>query len=332
MTLLPSRLYGVFIGASFVLAFVVVRGIVRRDDRLVHDRAILPGLAFVAVAVGVAAARIGVLLFEPEYVRRPWLLVWPFDEQMNFVGLRGMSFHTGLVAGLFASYLYLRVYSDKARRWINAVAIGLVCAYGVASIGSFATGDSLGRITSVPWAPVLEGAPGVPATFPPAQRIAAGLGLLPADSGTLLNLPRHPYQIYKTVLIVALLAVVARRAGKGIGPGKAGGRAFAWVLAGLGFVRALAGFFAVPMRGTILLVEGDYAAAAPHWLPASAGVITLDQLLSVAVALAGLVVWIIQRRADLSRPRVDFLEPDLGLDWGGTAWDATDRNRPGRGR
>ena len=314
MTPLPNRLFGVFVAAGCIVAIFVVRTLVRRDDRLVGERTLLPGLAFVMLAAALAAARVGVILLEPDFLMRPWLLVWPFDEQMRFVGLRGMNFHTGLLAGLVAGYVYLRAHAGEVRRWINAVSLGLVFAYIVTSAGSFLTADALGRITTAPWAPVIEGAPGVPVTFPPAERIAAALGLPATDPGVLVNLPRHPYQLYKAVVLLALLVIPARHVARGIGPGKPGGRVSAYVLVGLGITRALAGFLAVPARGGILLVEEAFASAAPHWLPANAAVLSLDQLLSVAIALAGLVLFLVHRHADLRRPRVEFLDPGLGLD------------------
>ena len=34
------------------------------------------------------------------YWRKPWLIFWPFDSKMRFIGLAGMSYHGGFIGGL----------------------------------------------------------------------------------------------------------------------------------------------------------------------------------------------------------------------------------------
>lgn len=134
----------------------------------------------------VAGGRIGYMLFyQPgELLADPLSLIrfWQYDElgQYQFTGIRGMSFHGGLL-GVIAMCLY---FARKKQCHMLTITdfIAPLAPIGLAlgRLGNFINGELWGRVSDVPWAMVF-----------------------PVD-----NQPRHPSQLYEFGLEGVLLFIV----------------------------------------------------------------------------------------------------------------------------
>jgi phosphatidylglycerol:prolipoprotein diacylglycerol transferase len=189
----------------------------------------------------------------------------PFKE-VFMVQHGGLVFYGGLIGAFVASAIYLRW--KKLPLWkiadILAPSIALGSVFG--RIGCLLNGCCYGRACTLPWA--------ITFTNPQAHEL----------SGTPLDVPVHPTEIYDALLNFILYLVLAwlfRRK-------KFDGQIFALYLAGYAICRFIVEFF-----------RGDYPPDHIH-----AGLFTSAQLLCGPILLAGLTLGIVlSRRAGARESR-----------------------------
>jgi phosphatidylglycerol:prolipoprotein diacylglycerol transferase len=194
--------------------------------RLGRDPSFFPPEAFEAaipwVILGmVAGARLGYVLFYDflYYLHRPWEIVLPFQWEGGFVftGIRGLSYHGGLLGGALAGLLYCRRHGQNPLRLADVLAVSIPFGYSFGRLGNFLNGELYGRATAVPW----------------------GM-YFPSDPSGLL---RHPSQLYEAALeglgLGLLMRLLARR------PRRPGALSAAYV-AGYGGVRFFLEWFREP--------------------------------------------------------------------------------------
>ncbi len=132
---------------------------------------------------------IGILL-------QPWKMFWPFDSNMNFVGIQGMSYHGGLVGGAVAIVTYCLVTRIPIGNIGDKIAIGTSLGYGFGRLGNFINGELFGRITTSPFGMIFPLAEHLPYADSRVKSVADTLNISPNTLG-LVNLPRHPSQLYE---------------------------------------------------------------------------------------------------------------------------------------
>lgn len=177
----------------------------------------------------------------------------PFSE-VFMVQHGGLVYYGGLIGATLAGAAYL--WWKKLPVWtiadVLAPSIALGSVFG--RIGCLLNGCCYGRVCHLPWA--------ITFTNPQAAEF----------SGTPLNSPRHPTEVYDALLNLALYAILAwtfRR--KRV----FNGQIFAMYLVGYAICRSIVECF-----------RGDYPDDHIH-----AGLFTPAQLLSVPIFAAGLVLW-----------------------------------------
>ncbi len=118
--------------------------------------------------------RIGYTIFYswPDFLNDPFSIFWPFDQNGNFVGLYGMSFHGGLIGALLAGWLICRKYKISFLEVLNFIIPVFPLGYFWGRLGNFFNGELYGRITE------------------------SGIGMHFPDQPALL---RHPSQIYEAI-------------------------------------------------------------------------------------------------------------------------------------
>jgi phosphatidylglycerol:prolipoprotein diacylglycerol transferase len=93
---------------------------------------------------------------------------------------------------------------------------GIPLGYTFGRLGNFINGELYGRITHAPWGMVFPGAESFPASQPWVKDFASSVGLPIPSATALVNLPRHPSQLYEgffegLVLWLILWFIVRRR-------------------------------------------------------------------------------------------------------------------------
>jgi len=172
----------------------------------------------------------------------------------------GMSFHGGCVGVLLAGWLYCRRHRLDFWKGADLYVVTVPIGLGLGRLANFINGELYGRPTSLPWGMV----------FPQAG-----------------PLPRHPSQLYEAllegVLLFALLWSRKARPWQGY-PSWPHGSLLALFLVAYGTLRFLVEFVRQPDPQLGLF-----------W-----GVFSMGQLLSLAMIMAGIALYLIRKKASFS--------------------------------
>ncbi len=291
---LPFRWYGMMYLVAFGITYLLfVLQIKRR--RIDYDKDEVVNLFFWAILGLLIGARLfATLLFDPTnaYWRAPWRIFWPFAGG-QFTGLQGMNYYGGLVGAAVAVIIYAKRREIDIRDWGDMIIAGVPLGYTFGRLGNFINGELYGRITDVSWAVVFPHARRLPVDDPFVREVADSIGMALPESG-LVNMPRHPTQIYEALTEGVLLWVVMWFVFRKMKLRK--GTLLGIYLIGYGVPRFLIDYLRVPLRGTFALRLSDI----PH--PPYVYLTTLNfiasQFYALAMILLGIgVIWWVYRRA-----------------------------------
>ena len=212
---LPLRWYGLMYLVAFFVTYQIVRIQVKEKGLDVQKDDVLNMFFWGILGLLVGARLFYVAIYDSGgvFLRRPWMIILPFeidDGKLSFTGLAGMSYHGGLFGTVAAIVIYLRVKKFSIPEWGDMIVTGSALGYTFGRLGNFINGELYGRVTTLPWGmifPRLEFVNGrpqgtvpsqhlFPASEPWVQEVAARVGLDISGMG-LVNLPRHPSQLYE---------------------------------------------------------------------------------------------------------------------------------------
>ena len=131
------------------------------------------------------------------YRQKPWLIFWPFNAAGQFTGLAGMSFHGGVIGGLLGMVIWCLTHKRPLWKWVDAMVVAIPLGYTFGRIGNFLNCELYGRITTMPWGMIFPGAQRFSVSLPWVTEFAEKAGLTIAENARLINLPRHPSQLYE---------------------------------------------------------------------------------------------------------------------------------------
>jgi phosphatidylglycerol:prolipoprotein diacylglycerol transferase len=173
----------------------------------------------------------------------------------------GRAEYGGLLAGMFAIAIYLRIRKLPFLRYGDSMVPAVALGVAIGRLGCFLNGDDFGTRTTLPWA----------VTFPPStEAYAYHLTRGWIASNDPLSLPVHPVQLYALLFALTLFVFLARWC-----PGRTGLR-FAAFLVIYGAGRFVDQFF-----------RGDFEP--------TLGPLSLTQLISLLLIAAGLGVAVFVR-------------------------------------
>lgn len=197
------RWYGLMYVFAFCFAYLILKmqlkeGLLNSINSKATEDEVLSfistGFIFLLIGARIAAC----LIYTPsgKYLKAPWLIFWPFDEQMNFTGLAGMSYHGGVVGGFLGIVFWCKKNKKSLFQWMDVIAVAIPCGYTFGRLGNFLNGELYGRLTTMPWGVVFPYANSYSSSLPWVQEFAAKIGMSISDVG-LVNFPRHPSQLYE---------------------------------------------------------------------------------------------------------------------------------------
>lgn len=157
----------------------------------------------------------------------------PFHELL--FSRAGLSWFGGLVGGIVAGIVTIRVRRLSLLATLSAAAPALAIGHAIGRVGCFLVGDDYGRASTLPWA------------------VAFPEGRPPID------IPVHPTQVYESIALCVVAAVLFRQRRRSVADGVVFGTYL--VLAGsarfvIEFVRVNA-----PILGPLTLAQGFSIAA-----------------------------------------------------------------------
>lgn len=172
------------------------------------------------------------------------MIFWPFRGG-RFIGLPGMSYHGGLVGAIIGGWIYSRRYKLSFFSIADTVAYAAPLGYTFGRLGNFINGELFGRVSTKPWAMIFPDAPSFSTNYAWVRTIADQVGIR-YQSGAMVNLPRHPSQLYEAlfegILLFLFLWFVIRPRRKQ----HPSGFGLVWYTAGYGFVRFFIEYFRAP--------------------------------------------------------------------------------------
>ena len=215
------------------------------------------------------------------YWTHPWLIFWPFDRLGRFTGLAGMSYHGGFIGGLLGMIFWCWRNKRPFMKWIDAMCTAIPLGYTFGRLGNFLNGELYGRITTAPWGMVFPGAERFSLSINWVREFAEKCGIA-VTSGGLINLPRHPSQLYEAFFEgIVLFTVIWLLHRKKPFDGFSGGL----YTIGYGLVRFFIEYFREPDADIGYRIAAD--SSAPLYMNTSLLNISTGQILCFLMILGG---------------------------------------------
>ncbi|MBP5284290.1 MAG: prolipoprotein diacylglyceryl transferase, partial [Treponema sp.] len=199
--------YGLMYIFAFSTAFMVLKKLLNEGflDHTDKDGTLIKTTEddiFSFIATGIVFLLIGARVFSTlvydtsgDYWKKPWLIFWPFNSSGQFTGLAGMSYHGGFIGGFAGMMFWCARHKRPMLKWIDAMGTAIPLGYTFGRLGNFLNGELYGRITTMPWGTVFPGAARFSSSISWVQDFASKCGIEVTSS--LVNLPRHPSQLYE---------------------------------------------------------------------------------------------------------------------------------------
>lgn len=210
------RWYGLMYIFAFATAYLVLKrerkeGLLDTTEQKATEDDIFSFITFGIIFLLLGARIFSTLVYDTSglYWKKPWLIFWPFDtETKQFTGLAGMSYHGGFIGGLIGMIVWCVTHKRPVWKWIDAMVVAIPLGYTFGRLGNFMNGELYGRITTVPWGMVFPRAERFSYSINWVQDFAAACGMTAAEGTKLVNLPRHPSQLYEALFEGLLLWTV----------------------------------------------------------------------------------------------------------------------------
>ena len=198
---LPIRWYGLMYLVAFAVAYLMFMLQARQRGLEVKREQVMDMFFWAIIGLLVGARAAAVTIYDPTgyYLRHPLQIILPFavvDGRLRLTGLSGMSYHGGLVGAVIAIVTYLKVKRLDTLEWGDMLVTGIPLGYTFGRLGNFINGELYGRVTRVPWGMVFPDAEKFNAKLPWVKEFASSIGMDVPAAG-LVNLPRHPSQLYE---------------------------------------------------------------------------------------------------------------------------------------
>jgi len=293
----------------YLLAFAVTWLLFRRESKRLgapwseDEAANFFIWAIVGILIGGRLA--GTLIYEPTnyYWIKPWFIFWPFDESGAFVGFQGMSYHGGFVGLVIATLIWCRVHKWNWLDWADLIAVAAPLGYTFGRLGNFINGELWGKVSTAPWAMLFPNAERFSAKEPWVQEVARAVGIRIVSMNDMVNLPRHPSQLYEAILeglvlwLILWFFVRRRRTFRG--------KSVAIYAIGYGVARFIVEYFREPDSGLgYILPLGDPNAPTARFV--SLFNFSMGQILSFLMIVAAVVFLFYARKHFVIQPNEPF--------------------------
>jgi len=259
--------YGMMYLCGFLFAYFFVRRHIRRKTIVMTAEEFSNILALIFLGV-LAGGRLGFCLFvHPSYyLRNPLQILAVWDGGMYFFG--------GLIAAMILPWFAIRKTSLHYLDVADLIIIPAPIALAFGRWGNFINGEFWGKPSRAPWAMVFDTVPAADrfdAAEPWVAEWAAEIGMnVPANG--LVNLPRHPVQLYELILEGVILFAVLL-VFRNVGRAKPRGSVLSLFLLGYGAMRFWIEFYRHPSSHSATILGSDW--------------FTISMLFSVPMILAG---------------------------------------------
>ncbi|MFA6846531.1 MAG: prolipoprotein diacylglyceryl transferase [Sphaerochaetaceae bacterium] len=291
---LPFRWYGLMYVIAFALTYGMVLVQVKRHE-ISLTREDVDDLFVKCILCLLIGARVfSQLVYEGSFYNwtHPWMIFWPFSNG-RFVGLAGMSYHGGVIGAVCGVLWFARKHKSSFFECADALCCSVPLGYTFGRLGNFINGELYGRVSTKPWAMVFPDAPSFSTNYHWVRQIADKLQIS-YTSGSLVNLPRHPSQLYEALFEGLVLFCIIWFILRPMRHRKPEGFIFGWYLIGYGLIRFVLEYFRAPDANLGYIIkwgeESDNIAIFQSLLN-----ISLGQILCFCMIITGTIIIIIIR-------------------------------------
>ena len=289
----PLRWYGLMYIIAFAITFFLFRYQLKRSKLSMNQDDSISLFLWIILGLLIGARVFAALIYDTSgyYLTHPWMIFWPFRNG-SFTGLQGMSYHGGVIGAVAGSYLYCRKRMFNFFRIGDMVTAGIPQGYTFGRLGNFINGELWGRITTTPLGIVFPHAPRFSNQISWVREIADQLGIS-LENTTMVNLPRHPSQLYEAAfegIFLWLIIWFLLRNRK-----KFHGFILSLYLTGYGIVRFFIEYFREPDRDLGFIITWGRESE-PIALFLSPWNFSMGQLLSFLMAAGGLVLFFLMKK------------------------------------
>lgn len=198
---------------AFYLTYRLLRVLIAERGLGTDKETVLNLFFWGIIGVLVGGRLLSVIVYDPTgyYLRNPLQIIVPFvrqNGQWHFTGLQGMAYHGGLAGAMVSVALYCRAKKLPVAEWMDMIATCTPIGYAFGRLGNFINGELYGRVTSVPWGVVFPNAPRFSASEEWVRNLSTRSGIDISSEDVLVNLARHPSQLYEAILEGILLFFV----------------------------------------------------------------------------------------------------------------------------
>lgn len=197
---LPIRWYGLMYLVAFAISYLLFMYQIKRREVEVDSDTVINFFFWGILGLLIGARLFSTLFFHgsDEYWRQPWLIFWPFRDG-RFVGLQGMNFYGGLAGAIVGFVVYARAKKINILDWGDMLLAGVPLGYTFGRLGNFINAELYGRVTQASWGVLFPTADRFPASESWVREWALASGISIEPGQVLVNLPRHPTQIYEAL-------------------------------------------------------------------------------------------------------------------------------------
>ena len=196
---LPIRWYSLAYIFGSLITYFLVANICKRSNKNLYEH--LPNLfMWMIISMFIGARLFSKLVYSRDIsiLLTPWEMFWPF-ENGKFVGIQGLSYHGALIGTILGGLIYTKLNNLNFRKTGDIITTCVPLGYTLGRLGNFANGELFGRVTTSQWGMIFPRAELLPYGNERVKQFADELGIEPNVQG-LVNLPRHPSQLYEAFL------------------------------------------------------------------------------------------------------------------------------------
>jgi phosphatidylglycerol:prolipoprotein diacylglycerol transferase len=211
---LPFRWYGLMYVVAFTVAYLLINRQFKQRKLGVDSDTLWSFFTWGIVGLILGARIFATLVYDTsgQYWLKPWLIFWPFDPESGaFTGFRGMSYHGGLLGAVVGTLIYSKRKKLDYMEWTDMVCAAVPFGFSFGRLGNFINAELYGRVTASPLGMIFPGLPSserFPAKEEWVRVMADKANIAISSMNDLVNLPRHPSQLYESLFEGVLLGLV----------------------------------------------------------------------------------------------------------------------------
>ena len=148
-----------YYGLMYVVAFSAIFALLVyrvKTENYDYDIETLLDFLIWAILGTIIGGRLGYVIFYNPiyYLSAPLEIISPFkmtEEGIKLVGIKGMSYHGGLIGVITSTYLFTKKKKVDFWKFADFLVPTIPLGYMFGRIGNFINGELVGRITNKPW-------------------------------------------------------------------------------------------------------------------------------------------------------------------------------------